>query len=42
MDPTLFPADYLERERKALDAFKREYIGISGQRRQQSRYLRAL
>jgi hypothetical protein len=30
MDPTLFPAAYLEGERKALGehAFKREYLGI--------------
>jgi hypothetical protein len=30
MDPTLFPAEYLEQERKALGehAFKREYLGI--------------
>jgi hypothetical protein len=30
MDPTLFPADYLAQERKALGeyAFKREYLGI--------------
>ena len=30
MDPTLFPAEYLEQERKALGEhnFKREYLGI--------------
>jgi hypothetical protein len=30
MDPSLFPAEYLEQERKALGehAFKREYLGI--------------
>jgi hypothetical protein len=30
MDPTLFPAEYLEQERKALGehAFRREYLGI--------------
>jgi hypothetical protein len=40
MDPSLFPADYLAQERKALGehAFKREYLGMH----RESIHLRAL
>jgi hypothetical protein len=44
MDPSLFPAEYLEQERMALGehAFKREYLRHSGQWRRQSLHLGAL